>query len=385
LTNRTYKRKRQNLNNAGELELSFRINDMFTASSWTASVIAVILGFLTATLFLRAIGRNPSGMYQALLQVVSGFDSRRGTWNARYVGEWLVVSIPLILCALSMGFAVRSGLFNIGAEGQYIAGVTAAQITAIFFPPVPVLHLAAAVCAAMLAGAVWGGITGFLKARYRVSEVVAAIMLNYIALYLHRIITMRIPGSSTFRTVDFPVTASLSSSALAYLTNGSRLNYGLWFAAAAVVIYRIIMEKTALGFSLRAVGFNREAAQHAGIRVKLNITAAMMIAGAFAGLAGACVSLGVFSYGRILSSFDNYGFDGIAAALCGNCTGAGIAVTGLLFGMLKSAQPLMQARQIPGEITSIIMALVVVFLSLRSVIQMFAEWRMKRLRIKEVS
>jgi len=358
---------------------------MFTASSWTASVIAVILGFLTATLLLRAIGRNPSGMYQALLQVVSGFDSRRGTWNVRYVGEWLVVSIPLILCALSMGFAVRSGLFNIGAEGQYIAGVTAAQITAIFFPPVPVLHLAAAVCAAMLAGAVWGGITGFLKARYKVSEVVAAIMLNYIALYLHRIITMRIPGSSTFRTVDFPVTASLSSSVLAYLTNGSRLNYGLWFAAAAVVIYGIIMEKTALGFSLRAVGFNREAAQYAGIRVKLNITAAMMIAGAFAGLAGACVSLGVFSYGRILSSFDNYGFDGIVVALCGNCTGAGIAVMGLLFGTLKSAQPLMQARQIPGEITSIIMALVVVFLSLRSVIQMFVEWRMKRLRMKEVS
>jgi len=324
-------------------------------------------------------------MYQALLQVVSGFDSRRGTWNVRYAGEWLVVSIPLILCALSMGFAVRSGLFNIGAEGQYIAGVTAAQITAIYFPTVPVLHIVAAVCAAMLAGAVWGGIAGFLKAHYKVSEVVATIMLNYIALYLHRIITMRIPGSNTFRTVDFPVTASFSSSLLAFLTNGSRLNYGLWFAAAAVVVYRIIMEKTALGFSLRATGFNKEAAQYAGMRVNFNITAAMMIAGAFAGLAGACVSLGIFNHGRILSSFDNYGFDGIAVALCGNCTGVGIAVMGLLFGMLKSAQPLMQARQIPSEITSIIMSLVVVFLSLRSAIQMFVEWRMKRLRRKEVS
>jgi simple sugar transport system permease protein len=384
LTTRTYKQKKQNLNNVYEKGVSFRVFNMFTASSWTVSVIVVILGFSTATLLLHAIGRNPSGMYQALLQVVSGFDSRRGTWNVRYAGEWLVVSIPLILCGLSMGFAVRSGLFNIGAEGQYIAGLTAAQITAIFFPPVPVLHFAAAVCAAMFAGAVWGGIAGFLKARFKVSEVVATIMLNYIALYTHRIITMRIPGSNTFRTVDFPVTASLSSSVLSFLTNGSRLNYGFLFTVAVIVIYWIIMEKTTLGFSLRAAGFNKEAAQYAGIRVNFNITAAMMIAGAFAGLAGSCVSLGVFSHGRVMSSFDNYGFDGIAVALGGNCTGAGIAVMGLLFGMLKSSQPLMQARQIPSEITSIIMSLVVVFLSLRPALQMFVEWRMKRRRWKEV-
>jgi simple sugar transport system permease protein len=384
LTDSKYKQENQSLRHAVKTAAELRVIDMYSTSSWTVTVMVVILGFLTATLLLLVIGRNPSGMYQALLQVVSGFDSRRGTWNVRYAGEWLAASIPLILCALSMGFAVRSGLFNIGAEGQYIAGLTAAQITAIFFPPVPVLHLAAAVCAAMLAGAVWGGIAGFLKARYKVPEVAATVMLNYIALYLHRIVTMRIPGSNNFRTVDFPVTASLSSSMLASLTNGSRLNYGLWFTIAAVFIYWIIMEKSALGFSMRASCLNRDAAQYAGIRVNLNITAAMMIAGAFAGLAGACISLGVFGYGRVLSSFENYGFEGIAAALGGNCTGAGITVMGVLFGMLKTAQPLMQARQIPAEITSIIMALVVVFLSTRPVIRMFAEWRMKRRRWKEV-
>jgi len=165
---------------------------------------------------------------------------------------------------------------------------------------------------------------------------------------------------------------------LSSLTNGSRLNYGLWFSAAAVFLYWLIMEKTALGFSLRAAGFNRDAAHYAGIRVNANITVAMAIAGAFAGLAGAVVSLGVFTHGRVLASFDNYGFDGIAVALGGNCTALGIAVMGLLFGMLKSAQPLMQSRQIPREITSIIMGLVVVFLSLRAGIQMFVEWRMKK-------
>ncbi|MDR0323130.1 MAG: ABC transporter permease [Treponema sp.] len=355
-----------------------RILETFTRSGGLVCAIAVFLGFLTATLILLAIGRNPSGMYQAILQVVSGFDSRRGTWNVRYIGEWLVVSIPLVLCAFSMAFAVRSGLFNIGAEGQYIAGITAAQIIAIGFPPVPVLHIFFAIGGAMLAGAAWGGIAGFFKARFNVSEVVSTIMMNYIALYLHRIIIMRIPGSNTFRTVDFPSTASLSNSMLASLTNGSRLNNAFWFTILSIFIYWLIMEKTTLGFSLKAAGINRDAASYAGMRVKINITAAMAISGAFAGLAGASVSLGSFTHGRVLAAFDGYGFDGIAVALGGNCTAIGITVVGLLFGMLKSAQPLMQSRQIPKEIASIIMGLVVVFIALKPGMEIFFEWRMKK-------
>jgi len=203
-------------------------------------------------------------------------------------------------------------------------------------------------------------------------------MMNYIALYLHRIITLRIPGANTFRTPSFQLTALLSSPALSSITNGSRLNYGLWISVAAVSIYWLLMEKTTFGFSLRAAGFNRDAALYAGIRVKTNITAAMAVSGAFAGLAGACVSLGVFTYGRVLSSFDNFGFDGIAVALGGNCAALGVAIMGLLFGMLKSAQPLMQARQIPREITTIIMGLVVVFISLRGGINLFVQWRQKK-------
>jgi simple sugar transport system permease protein len=359
------------------------ILELFTDSNGLVSATAVVLGFLTATLILVIIGRNPSGMYQAIVQVVSGFDSRRGVWNSRYIGEWLVSSIPLILCGLAMGFAARSGLFNIGAEGQYITGITTAQLLALSFPRVPFLHMVVVVCGATLAGAVWGGISGFLKARYKVSEVVSTIMMNYIALYLHRIITMRIPGSNTFRTLEYPDTASLSSGLLSGLTNGSRLNYGLWLAIASVFIYWIIMEKTTLGYSLRAAGFNKDAALYAGIRVNLNITLSMVIAGAFAGLAGASVSVGVFTYGRVLSSFDNYGFDGIAVALGGGCTAPGIAIMGLLFGMLKSAQPLMQSRQIPKEIVSIIMGLVVVFISLKSGIYLFAQWRMKKAQEKK--
>jgi simple sugar transport system permease protein len=362
-----------------------KLLEIFTSSNAVISAVVVFLGFLVVTLLLVIIGRDPSGMYQAFLQVVTGFDSRRGTWNVRYVGEWLVVAIPLILCGLSFGFSARAGLFNIGAEGQYIAGLTAAQFIAVRFMPISVLHWAVAVLGAIAAGAAWGGIAGFLKARYKVSEVVTTIMMNYIALFTHRIITINIPGSNTFRTSDFHLTASLSNPALSSLTNNSRLNDSLWFTIAAVLIYWLIMEKSALGFSLRAAGYNKEAALYAGMRVKTNITTAMAVSGAFAGLAGASIALGVFTHGRVLTSFDGYGFDGIAVALGGNCTAIGIAVMGLLFGMLKSAQPLMQSRQIPREIASIIMGLVVVFIALRPGIRLFVEWKLKRGRLKETA
>ena len=202
-------------------------------------------------------------------------------------------------------------------------------------------------------------------------------MMNYIAFYLHRFVSLTIPGSNTYRTPDFPATATLASPVLASLTNGSRLNYSLWLTLAAIIFFWIIMGKTRLGYSLRATGLNKDAAFYSGISVNASVTTAMAIAGAFAGLAGASVSLGVFSYGRILAAQDGYGFDGIAVALVGNSTAWGTALAGLLFGMLKSAQPLMQSRQIPKEITSIIMGLVVVFISLRAGVRIIIEWRMK--------
>jgi simple sugar transport system permease protein len=154
----------------------------------------------------------------------------------------------------------------------------------------------------------------------------------------------------------------------------------------AVFLYWIIMEKTRLGYSLRATGFNKEAARYGGIRVNAGITSAMAISGAFAGLAGAIVSLGSFSAGRVLAVQDGYGFDGIAVALVGNSRAGGIAWAGLLFGMLKSAQPLMQSRQIPDEIASIILGIIVVFISLRAGLGFLVEWQMKeKARKGEVS
>jgi simple sugar transport system permease protein len=350
------------------------------------SAAVVALGFLVATALIILVGRNPGGMYQAILQVLTGWDLRRGTHNLRYVGEWLVASMPLILCGLSMGFAARTGLFNIGAEGQYAIGITAAQFAALYGPRIPVLHWFLAILAAVAAAAVWGGVVGFFKAKFSVSEVVATIMMNYIAFYLSRILTLQIKGSNTFKTPDFPATARLSSPVMEWLTNNSRLNHGIWFTIAAVIFYWVVMEKTRLGYSLRATGFNKEAARYGGIRVNASVTSAMAIAGAFAGLAGAIVSLGSFSAGRVLAVQDGYGFDGIAVALVGNSSAWGTALAGLLFGMLKSAQPLMQSRQIPDEIASIILGIIVVFISLRAGVKLLIEWQMKeKARKGEVS
>ncbi|MDR2028431.1 MAG: ABC transporter permease [Treponema sp.] len=354
-----------------------RILEVFTGSDALVSAAVVLLGFLVATGLVIMVGRDPGGMYSAIVQVLTGWDLRRGVWNVRYIGEWLVMSMPLILCGFSMAFASRTGIFNIGAEGQYIVGLTAAQFMAIYGPPVPVLHWILAVLAALAAGAIWGGIVGFLKARFSVSEVVATIMMNYIALYVSRFLTMGIPGSNTYRTPNFPDTARLSSPLLERLTNGSRLNYGLYLTIIAILFFWIVMGKTRLGYALRATGLNKDAARYGGINVNRSVTTSMAISGAFAGLAGAIVSLGAFSYGRVLAGQDGYGFDGIAVALVGNSTAWGTAISGLLFGMLKSAQPLMQSRQIPKEITSIILGLVVVFISLRGAVGIIMEWQMK--------
>jgi len=365
------------MRNTRKATFTDRFLDFVTRSEAMVSIAVVLLGFLLGTILVILVGRNPSGMYSAITQVLTGWDLRRGTWNARYIGEWFVMSLPLILCGLSVAFAGRTGLFNIGAEGQYVAGLTAAQFVAIFGPQIPFVHWILAILAAIVVGAFWGGIVGILKAKYSVSEVVATIMLNYVAYFTSRVLTMMIPGANTYRTPTYPLTARLTSPFLEQLTNGSRLNYGLYLAIISILFFWIVIGKTRLGFSLRATGLNKEAARYAGINVNASITTAMAISGAFAGLAGAVVALGSFNYGRVLGGLDGYGFDGIAVALVGNSTAWGTALSGLLFGMLKSAQPLMQSRQIPKEITAIIMGLVVVFISLRAGVRMLMEWQMK--------
>lgn len=342
------------------------------------SILVVFSGFLCGTILILITGRNPVGMYKALFQVLTGYSFRLGKWDIRYVGEWLAQSMPFILCGLSMAFAARTGLFNIGGEGQYIVGLTVAQIIGMLGPSIPIIHWVLALVFAMFAGAFWGSIVGWLKAKYEVSEVVATIMLNYIALYGSRMLIMLIPGTNTYKTINYPKTALLSSSILQKLTNGSLFNLGFIFVILSVFLYWFIIEKTRLGFALRATGFNKEASRCSGIPVVKSIVLSMSIAGAFAGLAGGIIALGSFKYGRVLAGNDGYGFAGIAVALVGNSTAVGTLLSGLLFGMLSSAQGLMQSNGIPKEITFIIQGLVVVFIAIRSGFKIFIVYMSKK-------
>jgi simple sugar transport system permease protein len=362
--------------------------DSFTTrllgSDGAVSVLVVLLGFLVGTILVSLVGRNPLNMYKAIMQALSGFNIDNGKMNVRYIGETLNYSVPFILCGFSMAFAARAGLFNIGGEGQYIMGMTIAQVIGLLGPTVGTLHWVLAIIGAMIIGAFWGGIVGILKAKYEVSEVVSTIMLNYVALYLSRIICLQLPGATTYKTANYPETALLENSFFRTITNNSMLNNGFFLMIIAVVVYWFIMEKTNLGFGLRATGFNREAARCSGIPVVKSIAISMAIAGAFAGLAGGIVALGSFRYGRVLSGMDNYGFNGIAVALVGNNTAIGTMLAGFLFGLLKNSQALMQGKQIPKEITFIIQGLIVVFIALRSAIAIYFAWRNKRQLQKEV-
>src|SRR5690554_1065510 len=353
-------------------------------SDGAVSVLVVLLGFLVGTILVGMVGRNPLNMYKAILQALSGYNIDNGRMNVRYIGETLNYSVPFILCGFSMAFAARAGLFNIGGEGQYIMGMTVAQIIGLLGPAVTGLHWILAITGAMVVGAFWGGIVGILKAKFEVSEVVSTIMLNYVALYLSRIISLQLPGATTYKTANYPDTALLNNPFFRTITNNSMLNNGFFLMIIAVVVYWFIMEKTNLGFGLRATGFNREAARCSGIPVVKSIAISMAIAGAFAGLAGGIVALGSFRYGRVLSGMDNYGFNGIAVALIGNNTALGNLLAGFLFGMLKNAQALMQSKQIPKEITFIIQGLIVVFIALRSAIAIYLDWLNKRQLQKEV-
>lgn len=359
--------------------------DRYLDSNGMISVSVVLLGFLVGTILVALVGKNPANMYKAIIQAITGYNMDNGRMNVRYIGESLNYAVPFVLCGLCLGFAYRAGLFNVGGEGQYVMGMTFAQIVGLLGPQVPFLHWVLAMLAAIIVGAIWGGVVGFLKAKFEVSEVVGTIMLNYIALYLSRLITFTMPGATTYRTADFPETALMENAFFERITNNSSLNNGFILMFIALFVYWFIMEKTSLGYSLRATGFNKDAARCSGIPVVRSITTSMALAGAFAGLAGGIVALGgAFSYGRILAGQDNYGFNGMAVALIGNCRALGTLLAGLLFGVLKNAQALMQGKNIPKEITFIIQGLIVVFIAFRSALDIVKANRAKSLLKKEV-
>src|SRR4051812_23687185 len=266
---------------------------------------------------------------------------------------------PLVCAGLGVSLAFRSGLFNIGAQGQLIAGATVAGYVGFTFDLPPVVHLLVALVAALLGGAVWGGIAGFLKAQTGAHEVITTIMLNYVArfllVYLLAQEAFQRPGSDN--QLSPPVAGSAAFPEVA------GIHVGVLLAVLAAVGVWWLLERSTLGFEMRAVGAAPEAARTAGMSVRRVYVVAMALAGLLAGLAAVMLILGQRnSLSENLAG--SVGFDAITVALLGRATPLGTVLAGLLFGALSSGGLAMQAAAgVPPELAQVLQALIVLFVA----------------------
>ena len=283
--------------------------------------------------------------------------------NLQRIGNTMTMAIALIFTGLSVAFAFKTGLFNIGAAGQMLMGGLAATAIGLTFSWPRAVLLTAMMLAAALAGGLWAAFPGFLKARFNVHEVVATIMMNWIAYWT---VYYVIPGyfKGPFLETEsrrLPAVALLRSPWLSRLFNGSFINMGIFIALLTVIVIAFLLERTTLGYELKAVGYNRHAAEVAGINVNSRIILAMAISGALAGLAGGTFYAGYTATMQI-GILPSQGFDGIAVALLGNSTPVGVLGAALFFGILHTGKGFMSAMtRIPPEIADTIIATIIYF------------------------
>ncbi len=279
------------------------------------------------------------------------------------VSESLFYATPLILAGLAVAVGFQAGLFNIGANGQaHIGGMFALYVGFSWALPA-VIHLPLAIFAAIIGGAIWAGIAGFLKARTGAHEVITTIMLNFIALflvdYLLKSSVFQQPGRN-----DPISSAALPSARFPVLIPGLRVNIGFLIAVAAVAVVWWLMYRSTVGFEFRAVGFNPDGGKYAGMNVALIYVAVMAVSGALAGIAGANQILGLEPF-RARSNFaGTVGFDAIALALLGRSHPIGVLFAGLLFGALRAGGNGMQgAAGIPIDLVLVLQALIIVMIA----------------------
>lgn len=326
------------------------------------TLISILLGF--------AIG--------ALVLLIAGFDPIEGFRNLflgvfktpRHMGWAIVTSTPIIMTGLGVCFAFKTGIFNMGAEGQFIVGTIVAFLVGYKLNLPPIILPLVAIVLAMLAGAIYGAIAGFIKARFGIHEVISTIMLNWIAYYFQNFIVYRFRQPNSMASFDIADKAKIT-----FFTDATKrfdgffsqffrapVHWGTIFALIAVGIVWYILKKTTLGYELQAVGLNKEASEYGGINSGRKIVQSMAISGAICALAGVSQVLG-FTYNlSILTSMQNFGFDGLAVSLLASNNPIGVIFSGLFFGSLKYAgNNLQRAMGVPSEIISIIIGTIILF------------------------
>ena len=332
-------------------------------SQWFVSVISVVIAFLIGAILIAMTGASVTDAYYAMFRGAI-VDPQASTFvrTIKPLMDSVYFAIPLIISGLGLAFGFRAGLFNIGGKGQMIAGALAAVWVGFSLSLPPVVHTLVALTAAIVAGAAWGGIAGLLKAKTGANEVIVTIMLNSIAtLALGYVLSQKAwqkPNSNQ------PITPNVAdSAALAKLMSGPiKLHWGLIVAIVAFAVFWFLMERSTLGFQIRAVGANAAAARTAGISVERITAVTMMFSGAFLGLAGANEALGTLGYvSRDVAG--SIGFDAITVALLGRNKAWGTFGAGLLFGAFKAGGYAMQAKDVPIDMILILQAVIVLLIA----------------------
>ena len=349
------------------------------AGGLVVPVITTLLAFAVGGLVVLATGHNPFTTYKAIFNGtglnwffpwVTGLARANAAINLQ---QTLIITTPLILTGLAVAFAFRCGMFNIGGQGQYLVGAyMSVWLGSRFVGMAGWLHILLVIVFAMLAGAAWAGIAGFLKATTGAHEVISTIMLNWIA-YWGGHYLFGLGGPLQNPTQKFvPISPDVVDKARLPVFWGNPalqgLHVGLFIAIGMLFVFFVILNRTTIGYQVRAVGYNPEAAHYGGINVPRNYFLAMAISGGFAGLAGAIDMLGwAFHISTTDVEVSSVGFTGIAVALLGRNTAVGTFFAALLFGALytgtstRHLDPTIFRPDLAGNLAQIIQGLVVLF------------------------
>jgi simple sugar transport system permease protein len=334
-----------------------------------SSVFAIVVGLIFG--FIVLLISNPSQAAAGFSTIITGALSR----GLKGIGQVLYFATPIILTGLSVGFAFKTGLFNIGSSGQFILGAYASIYVGLTFQNMGNFHWIFALLASVIAGALWALVPGILKAFANVNEVISSIMMNYIGMYLvNNLVATNPVLFDQNKNQSFSVLndAQLPKMGLNKIFNGSTVNGGIIIAILAVVIIYVILNKTAFGFELKAVGFNRDASRYAGINEKRSIILSMLIAGALSGLGGGLLYLaGTGKHIEVIDVLAGEGFTGISVALLGLSNPIGILFAGIFIAYITEGGFYLQLYDFAPEIIDIIISVIIYFSAFALIIQSF--------------
>jgi ABC-type uncharacterized transport system permease subunit len=354
-------------------------------------IATTLLAFFVGGLVVAVTGHDPFAAYRAIFDgtgityIFPWTPAADKEFAALNLQQTLIITAPLILCALAVAFPYRCGMFNIGGQGQYTMGIVGAIWVGTHWPHMATWeHLTLALVGAAFMGALWGAIAGLMKATVGAHEVISTIMLNWIAIYGAQWL-YELGGPFQGPQKDVPQSAEVFKSARLPGVWGTLqpVHAGIFLAIAALVIYYLVINRTTFGYGVRAVGLNSEAARYGGIPVARNYVATLALGGAFAGLAGACDVLG-WEFHIVTNDIaaSQVGFIAIAVALLGRNTAIGIALSALLFGGLqvgtstRSLDPTIFPPELASNLATIIQGLIILFIGAQLLLVYL--WRARR-------